>query len=98
MILAVPPNSETASFDGGEAEPDGLAQGGRIDVRNAILVTDPAVGHVKPLTRYVAVRIRRIVGVEPEARSERNLMRDGKDAPGLHKDLLSAVGGASGGG
>lgn len=46
MIFTVPPHSEAPCFDGRETQTNSLAQGGRVDVRNTVLVTDSTVGKV----------------------------------------------------
>ena len=43
MIFAIPPNSQTSCFDRGKTESDGFAEGGRINMRDLVLVADSAV-------------------------------------------------------
>ena len=50
--------------------PDGLAQGGRVDVRDAILLADAAVGKVEALAGDVSVGVRSVVGGEPAVSAE----------------------------
>ena len=65
MIFAVPPDPKTPGFDCRKTEPDGLAQGGGVDVRNIVLVADSTIREVETLARDIAVWVRRIVCGEP---------------------------------
>ena len=65
MVFGVSPYAQTARLDGGKAVPDGLAQGGRVDVRDAILLADAAVGKVEALAGDVSVGVGRVVAGEP---------------------------------
>lgn len=65
VILAVSPDPETSCFDCGETEPDGLTQGGGVDVRNTVLVADTTIGKVESLAGDVSVGVRSVVGGEP---------------------------------
>lgn len=62
MVFAIPANTQTPCFDSGEAESDGLAEGRSINMRDLVLVTNPAVRKIKALAWYIAVRVRSIVG------------------------------------
>lgn len=65
MIFAIPSNAQASSFDRRETKPDGLAQSGGIDMRNAVLVADPTIRKIESLPRNVPVRVWCIVGGEP---------------------------------
>lgn len=65
MIFAIPSDAETPCFDCGKTQANSLAQSGRVDVRNPVLVTDSTVREIKALTRHIAIGIRSIVRSEP---------------------------------
>jgi len=43
VIFAIASHTQAPRFDRGKAEPDGLAQRGSVDVRDAILIANPPV-------------------------------------------------------
>lgn len=65
VVFAVPSHPQPSRLDRGKAESNSLAQCRSIDVRNTILVADATIGKVEALTRDVAIRVRRVVRVEP---------------------------------
>ena len=65
MIFAVPSYTQAPCFDRGKAEPDGLTQGGSVDVRDSILITNSPVREIQSLTGDIPIRIRGIVGRQP---------------------------------
>ena len=65
MIFAVPSYAQAPRFDRGKTEPDGLAQGGSVDVRDSILITNSPVREIQSLTGDISIRIRGIVGRQP---------------------------------
>lgn len=100
MIFAIPSNTQAASFNRRKAKADSLAQGSRVYVRNAILVTHSAIREVEALARNIAIRVRRIVCSEPgegqlSGGQSRWTIRHG---PCLDKNLLGSIRGAGGGG
>lgn len=65
MVFAIPTDTKTSGFNGGEAEAYSLAEGGGVDMGDAILITNAAIGIVQPLSWDVPILVRRVVGVEP---------------------------------
>ena len=65
MILAVPTNTQSPSFDCGETQPDGFPESGRVDVRDTVLIANSSVGEVQALSGNVPIGIWSIVGGQP---------------------------------
>lgn len=65
MIFAIASHTQAPRFDRGKAEPDGLAQCGSVDVRDAILIANPSVRKIQSLTRDIAIRVGCVVGRQP---------------------------------
>lgn len=65
VIFAIPSHTQAPRFDRGKAEPDGLAQGGSVDVRDSILIANPSVRKIQSLTRDIAIRVGCVVGRQP---------------------------------
>lgn len=66
MVFAIPANTQTPCFDSGKTESDGLAERCSINVRDLVLVADSAVRKIKALAWYIPIRVRSIVGGQPE--------------------------------
>ena len=98
MVFGVSPYAQTARLDGGKAVPDGLAQGGRVDVRDAILLADAAVGKVESLAGDVSVGVGRVVAGEPGGMMSHGMAKREKGGayglPCLDEDLFGAIRGA----
>ena len=43
MIFAITPNTQTSCFDSGKTESDGLAESRGVNMRDLVLVANPAV-------------------------------------------------------
>lgn len=65
VVFAVPTNTETSGLYGGEAQAYRLAEGGGVDVRDAIFITDTAIRIVQSLSGDVPILVGRVIGVEP---------------------------------
>jgi hypothetical protein len=80
VILAISSDTEAPCFDSRETETNSFAESSGIDMRNPVLVTDPTVGKIKPLTRNITVRIRGIIAGKPEERTrdERRAEKEGR--------------------
>lgn len=65
MIFAISSNTQAPGLDSGEAQSDGLAQCGGINVWDPVLVTDTTIGEVEPLARHITVGIWGVIGGEP---------------------------------
>jgi hypothetical protein len=65
MIFAISTNTKAPGFDSRKTESDSLAQCGCINMRNSVLIAHPAVGKVQALSRYVPIRVRRIICCQP---------------------------------
>lgn len=72
-----------------------------------MVITYSAVGRIQALTWDIAIRVRRIVGVEPIGSGKSYCVRGGfhgappepkEDLPGMDEDLFCAIRGAGGGG
>ena len=93
MVFAIPSHTQAPCFDRGKAEPDGFAQGGSVDVRNSVLITNSSVREIQSLARNISIRVRGIVCRQPVRHSdlpETGALKGG--LPSLNKDLLCAVG------
>lgn len=65
MIFTIPSDTQASSFNSRETKANGLAQRSSINMRNAVLVADPAVGKVKALSWDIAIRIWSIICSQP---------------------------------
>ena len=65
VIFAIASHTQAPRFDRGKAEPDGLAQGGSVDVRDSILIANPSVREIQSLTRDIAIRVGCVIGRQP---------------------------------
>ena len=65
MIFAIASNAQASSFDCGKTQPNGLSQSCSVNMRNSVLVADPSIRKIEPLSRDIPVRIGCIVGSEP---------------------------------
>lgn len=93
MVFAIPPHAQAPCFDRGKAEPDGLAQGGSVDVRDSVLITNPSVREIQSLAGNISIRVRGIVCRQPVKYSD--LPGTGAlvgGLPSLNKNLLCTVG------
>jgi hypothetical protein len=70
MVFAIPSHTQAPCFDRGKAEPDGLAQGGSVDVWNSVLITNSSVREIQSLAGNIAIRIRGIVCCQPVTDSD----------------------------
>lgn len=68
VILGIAPNPESTSLDVWETQSDGLAQRGRIDMRDVVKIADAAVRIVKALSGDIAVGVRSVICSEPGAK------------------------------
>jgi hypothetical protein len=66
VIFAIAAHTQAPGLDSREAQPNGLAKRGRVDVRDPVLIADSAVREVKALAGNVAVRVWGVVGREPK--------------------------------
>jgi hypothetical protein len=79
MIFAIASHTQAPRFDRGKAEPDGLAQGGSVDVRDPILIANSSVREIQSLAGNIAIRVGSIVGRQPVTNSDLiRTMRVGK--------------------
>jgi hypothetical protein len=89
MIFAIASHTQAPRFDRGKAEPDGLAQGGSVDVRDPILIANPSVREIQSLTRNVAIRVGCIIGGQPVTDSDlRRNMRVSKQLTKLEQRFV----------
>lgn len=65
MVFTIPSNPEASSFNCREAESDGFAERGRVDVRDSVLVANPSVREVKALSGNVPIGVRSVVSDKP---------------------------------
>ena len=65
MIFAISSHTKTPCFDCRKAEANGFSKGSGVDVGYSILVADPSIRKIKPLTGYVSVWVGCIVGDQP---------------------------------
>jgi hypothetical protein len=65
VVFAISSHTQAPRLDRGKAKPDGLAEGGGVDVRNSILIAYPTVREVKALTWNVAIRVGSVVSCQP---------------------------------
>ena len=70
MIFAVASHTQSSRFDRGKTEPDGLAQGGSVDVRDPILIANSSVREIQSLTGNITIRVRSVVGRQPVTNSD----------------------------
>ena len=70
MIFAIASHTQAPRFDRGKAEPDGLTQGGSVDVRDPILIANSSVREIQSLTGDIAIRVRGVVGRQPVTNSD----------------------------
>ena len=65
MVFTVPPNAQAPGLDCRKTKSNGFAQSGGIDVGYSILVANPSVREIEPLSWDVAIGVRGVVRSKP---------------------------------